>query len=208
MALARAPFFLPEPPLRGSFAFDEQPYLFLPWFHRSGLRGTSVRYLLIAAAAVVGVVLIVLLVGWSLPVKHRASGEATVRASPQAVYQLITQVDRFPQWRSSVKRIEHLPDSAGKSRFREVGSDGPILYEIDSAVPDQRLVTRIADRSLPFGGSWTYELIPRGDSTTLRITEDGEVYNPIFRFVSRFIFGHTSTIEKYLEDVRKVVEKG
>ena len=165
------------------------------------------RYLVITAAALGAIVLIVLLVGWSLPVKHRATGEATLRSSPEALYQLIIDVDRFPRWRSTVKSAERLPDSAGKKRFREVGSDGTILYEIESSVPDQRLVTRIADRSLPFGGSWTFELTPRGDSTTLRITEDGEVYNPIFRFVSRFIFGHNATIEKYLADVRRVTEK-
>lgn len=165
------------------------------------------RYLLIALAAVVAVVLIVLLVGWSMPVKHTATGEATFKSSPDSLYQLITDVDHFPQWRSSVKSVERLPDSAGKKRFREVGSDGTILYEVDSAVPGQRLVTRIADKSLPFGGSWTHELIPRGDSTTLRITENGEVYNPIFRFVSRFIFGHSATIEKYLTDLRPEAEK-
>ena len=165
------------------------------------------RYLLIAVAAVVAVVGIVLLVGWSLPVKHTATGEATFKSSPELLYQAITDVDRFPQWRSSVKSVERLPDSAGKKRFREVGSDGTILYEVDSAVPGQRLVTRIADKSLPFGGSWTYELTPRGDSTTLRITENGEVYNPIFRFVSRFIFGHSATIEKYLADLRPEAEK-
>jgi uncharacterized protein YndB with AHSA1/START domain len=165
------------------------------------------RYVLIIAAALGAVVLIVLLVGWSLPVKHHAASEATLKASPQSLYQLITDVDRFPEWRSSVKRIERVPDSAGRTRFREVGGDGTILYEVESTVPNQRLVTRIADPSLPFGGSWTHELIPRGDSTTLRITEDGEVYNPIFRFVSRFIFGHTATVEKYLADVRTATER-
>jgi len=165
------------------------------------------RYALITAAVLGAIVLVVLIVGWSLPVKHTATGEATFKSSPESMYQLITDVDRFPQWRSSVKSVERLPDSAGKTRFREVGSDGTILYEVDSAVPGQRLVTRIADKSLPFGGSWTYELIPRGDSTTLRITENGEVYNPIFRFVSRFVFGHSATIEKYLADVRQEAEK-
>ncbi|HYU53045.1 MAG TPA: SRPBCC family protein [Gemmatimonadaceae bacterium] len=164
------------------------------------------RYLLIVAAALGAAVLIVLIVGWSLPVKHSATSEATFKSSPESLYQLITDFDRFPEWRSSVTRVEHLPDSAGKKRIREVGSDGPIVYEIESAVPERRLVTRIADRSLPFGGSWTYELIPRGDSTTLRITEDGEVYKPLFRFVSRFVIGHTSTMEKYLADVRRHVE--
>jgi len=27
------------------------------------------------------------------------------------------------------------------------------------------------------------------------------VYNPLFRFVSRFIMGHTATIEKYQRDL-------
>jgi hypothetical protein len=40
----------------------------------------------------------------------------------------------------------------------------------------------------------------------LRITEEGEVYNPIFRFVSRFIMGHTATIDSYLSAVRKRLE--
>lgn len=153
------------------------------------------------------IALIVVGVGWSLPRDHRATSEATFKASPQALYQLITYVERFPEWRSSVKRVERLPDSAGRTRFREEGGDETILYEVETAVPKQRLVTRIADPTLPFGGSWTYEMIPRGDSTTLRITEDGEVYNPIFRFVSRFVMGHTATIDKYLNDVRRHFEK-
>jgi uncharacterized protein YndB with AHSA1/START domain len=165
------------------------------------------KYVLIVAAVLVALVLGVAVIGWSLPRAHQATNEATFKTSPQSLYQLITEVDRFPEWRSSVKRIERLPDSSGRTRFREEGGDGTILYEVDSAVPNQRLVTRIADPTLPFGGSWTYELIPRGDSTTLRITENGEVYNPIFRFVSRFVVGHGATIDKYLNDVRRYFDK-
>lgn len=51
------------------------------------------RYLVIAAAVLVAIVLIVLLVGWSLPVQHRATSEATLRASPQSVYSLISATD-------------------------------------------------------------------------------------------------------------------
>ncbi|MEP6550337.1 MAG: SRPBCC family protein [Gemmatimonadales bacterium] len=165
------------------------------------------RYIAIVAAVLVALVLIVLVVGWSLPVKHRATADATVKAAPGELYRLISDVDRLPEWRSSVKSIERVPDSAGKKRFREVGSNGSILYEIQDDVPNQRLVTKIADPSLPFGGTWTYELSPRGDSTTLRITEDGEVYNPVFRFLSRFFMGHTATMNKYLDDVRHHIEK-
>jgi hypothetical protein len=30
------------------------------------------------------------------------------------------------------------------------------------------------------------------------IREDGEVYNPVFRFASRFIIGHDATTRKYI----------
>ena len=34
--------------------------------------------------------------------------------------------------------------------------------------------------------------------SVVTITEHGSVYNPVFRFVSRFIMGHTATIDGYL----------
>ena len=156
------------------------------------------KWIAIIAAALVAVVLIVAIVGWMQPVKHRASRAATFRATPAELYALITGIDAFPAWRTKIRSVER----QSLTRFREVGGDGAITYDVEEQTPNQRLVTRIADPSLPFGGSWTYELVPRADgSTTLRITEDGEVYNPIFRFVSRFVMGHTATIDQYLRDV-------
>jgi hypothetical protein len=72
-------------------------------------------------------------------------------------------------------------------------------------VPPRRMVTRIADPDLPFGGGWTFELEPADGpqgGTSVRITEDGEVYNPVFRFVSRFVLGHTRSMERYLADLQ------
>ncbi|MFL5465245.1 MAG: SRPBCC family protein [Gemmatimonadaceae bacterium] len=167
------------------------------------------KYVLMVAGGLVLIVLVVLLIGWMSPVAHRATSEATYRATPGQIFKLITDVESSPQWRPSVERVEVLPTSDGHARFREIGKSGSILFEVDSVLQNQRVVTRIADRSLPFGGKWTYEIIPRGDSTSLRITEDGEVYNPLFRFVSRFIFGHTATIDEYLKDVgRRVADAG
>jgi hypothetical protein len=66
-----------------------------------------------------------------------------------------------------------------------------------------RLVARIADPNLPYGGGWTYEVSAVDGGTLLRVTERGEVYNPIFRFVSRFIMGHTKSLEDYLNALAK-----
>ena len=88
----------------------------------------------------------------------------------------------------------------------EHGGDGDILFEVAERVPDRRLVTRIADPSLPFGGRWTFELAPAAGGTELRITEDGEVYNPIFRFVSRFVMGYSHSTDRYLGDAKRALE--
>ena len=166
------------------------------------------KYALIVLAVLVGLVLIVVAVGAMLPVAHRASRQITLRQPAESVFAVINDPASFPAWRYKVKRskelkVEILPDQNGHRMFRETGADGKILYEVESVVPNKRLVTRIADPSLPFGGKWTYEILPNGDSTTLRITEDGEVYNPVFRFVSRYILGHQATIDQYLGDLSK-----
>jgi hypothetical protein len=117
------------------------------------------------------------------------------------MFTTISDVERFPSWRSDVKRVEVVPNGTGPRQFREIGGNGSILYEIERHEPDTLLVTRIADPNLPFGGTWTYQLAPTGDGSSLRITEDGEVRNPVFRFVSRFVLGHTATIDRYLTDL-------
>jgi uncharacterized protein YndB with AHSA1/START domain len=168
------------------------------------------RALLLLAGALATVVVVVLAVGWSLPVHHRASRSVRLAAQPNAIYALVVGIEAYPSWRSGVKTVEVLArDAAGAPvRFREHGSDGDILFEVTERVPDRRLVTRIADPSLPFGGQWTFEIAPAAGGTELRITEDGEVYNPIFRLASRFVMGHSHSIDRYLGDAKRALEGG
>jgi hypothetical protein len=65
-------------------------------------------------------------------------------------------------------------------------------------------VTKIADPDLPFGGTWTYELTPApGGGTRLAITERGNVKNVVFRFMSRYVFGYTATLDGFLRALGK-----
>jgi hypothetical protein len=75
-----------------------------------------------------------------------------------------------------------------------VASDTEVPVDIVERVEPSRLVTRIKPGQ-PFGGSWIIEVA----DGRVSITEDGEVYNPIFRFLARFVFGHTATIEQALK---------
>ena len=70
--------------------------------------------------------------------------------------------------------------------------------EVIEFLPPRRFSLRIADPKLPFGGTWTYELRTADGGTLVTITENGEIGNPVMRFLSRFVFGQTSTMEGYL----------
>lgn len=161
------------------------------------------KFALIGISVIALLVVVVIAVGYMLPQNHQASRERTFMVSPQRVFAAIATPSEYPRWRSDVKRVEMLPDEGGLPRFREVGSNGDILYQVEERVPDRRLVIRIADTTLPFGGSWTHEVTPAATGTSLKITENGAVYNPIFRFMSRFVFGHHRTIETYLASLDK-----
>jgi len=65
------------------------------------------------------------------------------------------------------------------------------------------MVTRIRDTDLGYSGQWTYTLVPENGGTRVTITEDGEVSNVLFRFMSRYVFGMASTIDTYLRSLAK-----
>jgi len=158
------------------------------------------RWVLVVLAILVGLVIVVVVIGELLPKNHSATRAADFHQSPEAIWSAITDYAKFPEWRKSVVRIEALEPVNGQPSWREFDNRGnAIPFEIVEAAPGQKLVTRIADPSLPFGGTWTYVLVRQPDgSTLLRITEDGEVHNPVFRFVARFFIGYTKTMEDYL----------
>jgi hypothetical protein len=145
--------------------------------------------------AVVMVPIAIVLIGYALPKEHVASRAVVIRASPEDVFALIAGPSA---WRGM--KYEQLAESPLKWGETDKSGD-TITYERVETIPSKRIVNRIADPKLPFGGSWIYEVAPEGTGTSLTITENGEVYNPLFRFVSRFIMGHTATIEKYQRDV-------
>ena len=156
------------------------------------------RWILGVVGVLVVIVLVVVVIGYLLPQSHTAAVAARYAARPEALWATLTDVQTFPQWRPGVKRVEVLPDENGQRGWREHASGDVITYRVIESDPPRRLVARIANENLPYGGTWTYDLTPADSGTHLTITERGDVYNPIFRFVSRFILGYTGTMEGVL----------
>jgi hypothetical protein len=158
------------------------------------------KIVLVIVGVLVLVVLCVVVIGALLPQRHVVARSAVFKATPERLFALIAGTQ---DWRPDVKSCELLTQD-GKQFQRETSKHNEIvLYELHGSKPPFYLERRIATENLPYGGAWTFALAPEKDATRVRITEDGEVYNPVFRFVSKFIVGQTATQDAYLRAMGK-----
>jgi hypothetical protein len=139
-------------------------------------------------------------IGALLPLRHHGTRKARYRVAPDALYAVLAGP---PDWRTGVKSFGLLPDRDGHRQWWEEDTHGQkVSYELVEAKPPERLAVRIAGEGLPFGGTWTFHIAPAaGGGSELRIEENGEIYNVIFRFMARFFFGYTASIDGYLKDL-------
>jgi hypothetical protein len=152
----------------------------------------------IALRALAAVIVLIVFIGLLLPKAHRATRSAFFHQPPEAIFAAITG----PQdWRGVVKT--ELSSPAAPRQWREQSGRNSITFEEAASDPPRLYRSRIVDKNLPFGGTWTWEITPAEGGCVCRITEDGEIYNPVFRFVSRFILGQTKTIDDYLNALGK-----
>ena len=153
---------------------------------------------LIGLLVLIGIVVIV--IGNFLPEQHVASKTLTLKQSPETVWQVITDFANQPKWHPDVKSVERLPDRNGHAVWQEEMSGMKIPLETLETEAPKKLVRRIASDDLGFGGDWEYIITPTIEGgCQLTVTERGKVPNPLFRFLSKYVFGQTATIEKYLK---------
>jgi uncharacterized protein YndB with AHSA1/START domain len=156
------------------------------------------KLLLIFLAAIVALMVVVLVIGALLPKSHVASRHIILHRPPGDVYRVVRDFGSAPAWRPDLERVEMIPTGDNRVKFREHGKHGAVTYDLVEDRPNEKIVTSIADQDLGYSGTWTYTFNTEGSATRVEITEAGDVTNVLFRFMSRFVFGQTGTIEKYL----------
>ncbi|TGM10234.1 polyketide cyclase [Leptospira barantonii] len=143
-------------------------------------------------------------IGATLPVEHSSSLERVFKTSPSTIYSMIRDFKQYPTWRPNLKNIEEISPTS----WKETDSHKEIMTY--SFIRDQKntlIESKIMDEDKPFGGSWTFELSSVDGGTKLKITENGKVFSPVFRFFSKFVFGHTATMETYFDFMEKEVQR-
>ena len=161
------------------------------------------RWIIFTVAGLALVVLLVVVIGTLLPKAHSVSRTVRIALPPDALYTVLADVGQYQSWRHEVKTLQRLPDKNGMPAWIEVAGGMKIPMRFERMERPSLLVARIDTDELPFSGSWTYRIVAAGSSAAdLTVTEDGEVRNPIFRFMSRFVFGQYATMDAFLKNLQ------
>ncbi len=142
--------------------------------------------------------------GRRLPLHHRQSANADLPVPPQRVWEAITRYDEMPRWWDAVKTVETESRKDGTTVTWNVDKHGQRIGFVTEATEEpRRLVRRILDEDLPFGGSWTFELERKGNGTKLTLSEDGFIRPPLFRAIAHLFIGMRATLEDFLKALAK-----
>jgi hypothetical protein len=144
------------------------------------------KWLLIALPIVVALVaaaVTIVVAGACMSRTHTATRSARFTVSPEVLWGIVTDFQGRSSWAPNVTSVERLPDRNGHPVWKDVRDDGwSMPIEVEVFEPPRRMVGRIADEKMPFGGAWTWEITPESGGSRLRITEDGEVKVAVFRY--------------------------
>lgn len=154
----------------------------------------------ISALVLIGILAILAalyVAGLMIPQEHTVRLERTIpNHTPSSLQALILQVDKYPQWRKDLKSVELI--AANPLRYRETTGHGQITFELTSP-GESEFQIRIADESLPFGGTWRLGIFKVPTGTKVAIVESGIVKSPFYRVISKFVIGYERSISNYLD---------
>jgi hypothetical protein len=163
------------------------------------------RILLGLAALVVLVVACAYIDGATMPVDHSTTVAGTVNAAPDVVFAKIADIAHGPSWRPQVITVQVLDATPGHEHWVEdLGHGQKMQFTVVRNEPGTRRDVRLDDPGASYGGTWVYELAPgpTPGATTLKITENGYIKPPIYRFIMRHVIGMTYNLDIYLRNMQ------
>jgi uncharacterized protein YndB with AHSA1/START domain len=158
------------------------------------------KWFVIGVACLVALVALPALIGAFIPRDHRATSTVLLHQPPDSVWKVVRDLGGVTTWWPDMTQAERLPDRNGREVWRQKTGGFDMTLLVTESQGPARLVTEIdAPAGAAFGGTWSYDVAPADGGTRISVTEAGWIANPIFRFLSRVVFGYYGTLDDYLK---------
>lgn len=163
------------------------------------------RWFIRLAVAVALIVLAMVIVAFASPALTKHARTITLKETPEAIFAVLADVQKMPEWNRELSTVEMLPPTDGKETTRQTFKTGMkmTIVTTESLSPTHLVRAMRADNSgTPFIGTWTYEITPVEAGSKVTLIEVAEIKNPMFRLMVR-LFGPTKYMDEHLVDLAR-----
>ena len=157
------------------------------------------KWIFLLLGLLAALIVVPFVAGMFIPSRHVASSRITISQPADSVWAVLRDLGGYPNWWSDIKSSVPDEESGEAEVWIQKDAQGhalPLRVVKDSS--PSLLVTEIDAQQLPYSGTWKYEIVSVSDGSSVTITEDGEVFNPIYRIVSKLFLGHHTTVDRCL----------
>lgn len=161
-----------------------------------------------ALLVALGLVIAATLVGMILPRQHIATFSEHADRVPEEIWNVMTEVRQYPQWKPDVKDVVVISGEAEPLAWTETSlRDEVTSYRVINSLEPLTWEIQVIHPQIPPGGKWLFELKPNGEGTDISVTETAQVRNPLMRFIDRFILGYTHPVQRYLKALQQRLDE-
>ncbi len=136
----------------------------------------------------------------NLSKNHHVEAEAVYDRPVTMVWQVLTDYATMPTWSATVAKTASLGIKDGKPAWHIELKDGHFMdISIDESIPNKHFKTTILDTDTPYEGSWIIDLEALSENKTVaKLSEDGKIKSPIWRFIMHYFIGQDTLIKTTL----------
>jgi Polyketide cyclase / dehydrase and lipid transport len=161
-----------------------------------------VKRSLIVFSMLCAFLIVVLAYGYSLPVEHKTTMQRHYDKKADELWDIIVDYRKYSQWRQNVYEVNEMPAKGVYEAWKEVDANGrSVAFEIVGYLPGVQMIIEMTDTTLPYGGSWTFDLLPDATGTVVKITENGKIDNLVLRVIAHLVTGYTSSMNAWLNSL-------
>jgi uncharacterized protein YndB with AHSA1/START domain len=137
------------------------------------------------------------------------SATVEVSATPEAVWEVVSDVGRMSEWSPECRRIFVLgtPRSGLGTRLLGINRRGWAVWPTRSTVVRYEQGRAVAWRTKESGATWTYEMAPSANGTTLTGRRELPSYSAGTRLMAPLIGGAGGHDEELAEGIRTTLKR-
>ncbi|MFL2746005.1 MAG: hypothetical protein ACJ0A9_01605 [Dehalococcoidia bacterium] len=143
-----------------------------------------------------------MIISKSVSEQYAVSSMAYYNCDLKKLWDLATDFANQATWRTGVIKIEKISDVSGRNIWKEFNSNGQVMkIETLEYSPMRRVVRRLINENEGGEIIWIYDFAEVGEISTLTVSEEGKLLNPILKLISKFNSSKTKVLNMYFQDI-------